>query len=130
MTSWSHQSLLGSDVCDTSLGVKPEESAPSTLAVTESSHSLNLARVSSTVRLNWLPLCADWWAPWSSADCEEDLRSMWCSCTMGLWLTGSVPDKRSVTWTLSRPTSHEHFQCLCGGGWLKLKVGFSIHPKR
>ena len=41
--------MLGSDVCNTSLGVKPEESLPSTLAVRESGCSPNLARVSSTV---------------------------------------------------------------------------------
>ena len=35
--------------------VKLEESPPSTLAVRESSSSPNLGRVSSTVRLNWLP---------------------------------------------------------------------------
>jgi len=68
LTSRSHQSLLGSDVCNTSLGVKPKESLPSTLAMRESSHSWNLARVSSTVHSNWLPLCANWWGLWSSAD--------------------------------------------------------------
>ena len=26
------------------------------------------------------------------------------SCTMGLWPDGSVPVKRLVTWTLTRPT--------------------------
>ena len=40
--------------------VKPEESSPSILAVREFSSSPNLARVSSTLCSNWLPLCAEW----------------------------------------------------------------------
>ena len=40
--------------------VKPEESPPSTLAVRKCSSSPNLARVSSTLRSNWLPPCAEW----------------------------------------------------------------------
>ena len=40
--------------------VKLEESLPSILAVRELSSSPNLARVSSTLCLNWLPPCAKW----------------------------------------------------------------------
>ena len=58
-TPW--QSLLNPDVCDTPLGVKPEESLPSTLGVMDSSSSPILARVSRIASSNWLPLGADWW---------------------------------------------------------------------
>ena len=60
-----------------------------------------LTTVSNTVLQ--LPLWADWWIPWSSVTREEDLWSMRRSCIMGFWPNGSVPVKRLVTWTLSRP---------------------------
>ena len=128
LTSWSHQSsLLGSDDCDTLLGVKPEESPPLTLAVRESSHSPNLEFPATCTQIgcHFVPTG---WAPWSSADYEEDLWSMRCSCTMGLWPTGSVPDKRLVMWTLSRLVPM-NISVPRGGGWLEVKLGFGVHPE-
>ena len=81
----------------------------------------NLPRVSSTVHLNWLPLCADWWAPCSFTDREEDLWSMRCSfCTMVLsqtkdWSIGLCPCR---PWPMS-------ISC----AFTELKLGFGIHPE-